>query len=102
MKLLKNRIIQSLLLAISLSFNGCSLFVSKVKVDVPSRPAYAECPAKPDIRGKIDAGTVVMQLEDAVKLRDWIAAYQICAESNRVIADGHIEKLENRLKAISQ
>lgn len=67
---------------------------------MPSRPDYEQCPEKPDVQGKINGSTVLMALPDAVRLRDWIAAYQVCAESNRARADGHIEKLENRLKAI--
>lgn len=97
---LKNRIVQSLLLATFLSFNGCALFTSKIKVEIPPRPDYEECEDKPDIRGKVQDNTVILALPDAVRLREWVNGYIVCTESNAARADGHIEKLENRLKAI--
>ena len=94
------RTLLSLFLAIGLSSSGCALFVSKLKIEIPARPAYEQCPTKPDVSGVVKEGNIVLAIPDAVALRDWISAYQVCSESNRVRADGHIEKLENRLKAV--
>jgi len=71
-----------------------------VAVDIPPRPVLAVCPPKPVVKGSIKNGEVVLPMESAIKLRDWIVAYTVCAESNQARALGHIEKLENRLKAV--
>jgi hypothetical protein len=58
------------------------------------------CPEKPEVEGKIVDGNVVVSFDDAVRLRDWIAKYQICSESNRIRLQAQVEKLENRLEAL--
>lgn len=92
-----------LLLAAILLSSSCSLiFPQKINVILPPRPSFEACPAKPDVEGKIVNGKVEMELSAAMTLRSWISDYQVCEESNHAKALGHIEKLENRLKAVSQ
>lgn len=90
-----------LLMGMFLSFSACSLvFPAKVAIDIPPRPMLEACPPKPAVQGIFKDGSVVIPLADAKRLRDWISAYTVCAESNEARALGHIEKLENRLKAV--
>lgn len=44
-------------------------------------------------------GKVVLPLEAARTLSAWIHTYFRCAEGNMARLLGHVEKLENRLKA---
>jgi len=67
---------------------------------LPERPAIEVCPTKVIVEGKIVDETIVLALSDAQRLRDWINAYIVCSESNQAKYNGHIEKLENRLKAV--
>lgn len=101
MKTSKPRLLRSLLL-LTLFVSSCALFVKpvQVKMEIPPRPALAVCSENPHVEGKVADGTVVLSIEDAVKLRDWAQAYEICMKANAAILGGHIEKLENRLKAI--
>ena len=86
----------------ALSFSGCSLiWPARVLVEIPPRPALEVCADKPDVEGEVRDGSVILALDDAVRLRDWINAYTICARSNEARLSGHIEKLENRLKALN-
>jgi len=52
------------------------------------------------VEGDVIGDRISLSLIDAQKLRDWIHAYLTCAETNQIALKGHIEKLENRLKAI--
>src|SRR3990167_6728972 len=95
-------------LAIASSSEGCARFGwllgRSVPVDIPDRPKLAQCPAKPETEGVIEKVNgnlmVVMPLEAAKKLQTWTRLYPICAATNLIILEGHIEKLENRLKAL--
>ena len=76
-----------------------------MKVPLPSRPALSECPQKPAIDAKVvdvegKGKYVMLSMADALKLRDYIYEFLVCAASNMVELMGHIEKLENRLKAL--
>jgi len=89
------------LILLAALISSCALVTpDRVAVMLPARPTLAVCPEKPAVGGEVRDGKVVMELPDAVKLRDWINAYQICAESNEAALNGHVEKLENRLKAL--
>jgi len=71
-----------------------------VAIDIPPRPTLEVCPPQPVVQGMVKDGTVTLLVADATKLRDWIRAYIVCTQSNQTRALGHIEKLENRLKAL--
>ena len=59
--------------------SSCSLvFPAKVAIDIPPRPTLEACPPKPAVQGTIKDGQVVMELDAAATLRDWIAAYMVC------------------------
>ena len=84
------------------SGSSCSLLTTtpKVVVDIPTRPVLVACPAKPVIEGDIINGKVVMSMEDAKALSDWTRQIVQCQQDHEIILNGHIEKLENRLKAL--
>ena len=68
---------------------------------LPSRPVVVDCPDLPDVRGVVtDHQTVEIPLPAANTLREYIHALLACSQETRVILSGHIEKLENRLKAL--
>jgi hypothetical protein len=73
-----------------------------VRIPFPARPILAECPQKPIIEGHLIGNGVVLTLEQALELRNWIVATLICYETNQVLLEGYIEKIENRLKALGQ
>ena len=92
-------------IAIVFLSGGCALRnpLVTIPIEIPARPTLQVCPELPDIKGRIvdleDTKTLLLTLEDAFRLRDFIHTYMTCAESNEVELLGHIEKLENRLKA---
>ena len=63
--------------------------------------------AIPDItgRGLADDGgktvAVVFDWDDVVKIEQYVKALKARAEKIKVILEGHIEKLENRIKAVN-
>lgn len=71
-----------------------------VVVYLPEPPKVTDCPPKVIVEGHVTGDTLTLSLSDAQRLRDWINAYIICAESNQVILRGYAEKLENRLKVV--
>ena len=95
-------------LAIVSSSEGCArlgwLLGKSIPVDIPDRPKLAQCPVKPEIEGTVERVNgnlvVVMPLESAKTLQAWTRIYPVCMTTNVVILDGHVEKLENRLKAL--
>jgi hypothetical protein len=100
LKRLKSRILLLLLLA-TFSSSSCSFILpKKIFVQIPERPQLEECERKPSVQGSIVDGNVVLKREDADRLRDWIASYQTCTQSNEVRLEAHVQKLENRLKAL--
>jgi hypothetical protein len=60
-----------------------------------------QCEPKPFIEGEVVDDKVILSYESADNLRKWIEGMLICKDSNIVILEGYIEKLENRLKAIA-
>lgn len=79
--------------------------IARVPVPLPARPVLAECPQKPTIDAKIvdvegKGKYAMMTLADALALRDYIYGTLACDASNMIELMGHIEKLENRLKAL--
>jgi hypothetical protein len=58
------------------------------------------CLPKPDVEGRVEGENVIINKRDAEVLKEWIARYQACQESNVARLLGHVEKLENRLKAV--
>jgi len=105
MKRLK-RLLATIFLSFSLA--GCSaLSVNPgMPTGIPPRPALAQCPAYPDVRGKVvdveGVGKhVMLTLEDAKRLSAWIHAYLVCSQENQAELLGHLEKLENRIRALS-
>jgi hypothetical protein len=99
---LKSSLVLAILL--SLSSSGCALWpvATKPIVAVPAAPALTECPALPDVEGDVKDNTVVLPLNKAVELQQWIHQYIACTQANSVLLQGYIEKLQNRLKAVSQ
>ena len=72
-----------------------------VAVEIPARPALEACPEKPDLTGKVtDHNTVEVTFDTALRIREYISALQACQRANEVKLSGHIEKLENRLRAL--
>ena len=47
-----------------------------------------------------DHNTVEIPLDMAAALREYILGLEECVEETRIVLEGHIEKLENRLKAL--
>jgi hypothetical protein len=99
------RLLQSLTILIFLGFSaspGCA--VRQIHIDpdtaLPVRPSLEPCPTDPGIHGRRESGQVVLSLQDAQTLRKYIQALRICAFGNKAILEGHIEKLENRLRAL--
>jgi hypothetical protein len=58
------------------------------------------CPEKPEIVAPVVEGNVILPLNDALRLRQWIVDTEICHLRNQVELEGYAEKLENRLKAV--
>lgn len=72
-----------------------------IVLPLPPRPALSACPEDPGVQGKVtDRGTVELTLPEALKLRRYIDALHICRAEHEIVLDGHIEKLENRLRAL--
>lgn len=96
--------LNKLLLAILLGLSFSCTVAKPVKVSLvlPKRPSVAACFPPIDMGGKLDGGFLMLPLEDAIKLRSWIAGGILCHEKSVAELDGHIEKLENRLKALSE
>src|SRR2546427_5253831 len=96
---LRRKICLALISLAILSSFSCALITVKPVVDIPPRPELLVCEEMPATGATVQGDTVVMPLEDAIKLRDAIGALKACGEENVFILNGHIEKLENRLKA---
>jgi hypothetical protein len=86
---------------ISFAFS-CSLLNAppQVVISIPQRPVLGDCPAKPVIEGNIINGKVVLEMTDAQQLSDWTRQIVKCQRDHEIILNGHIDKLENRLKAL--
>jgi hypothetical protein len=97
-----------LLLIATIFFVSSCTAISPVALHIPEDPVLRDCPEQPVVegrtRGRDPQGEgyeyVVIKIEDAVKLRDWIKDYRKCSEANQVILKGHVEKLKNRLRAV--
>lgn len=78
---------------------------SPVYVDVPPAPLLAPCPDAPHPAGTAEArqGTtvVVLALEDAQRIRDYLRAAPGCWAAREAQLRGHLEKLERRLRAVA-
>lgn len=82
--------------------SSCSLvFPAKVAVFIPMRPELEQCMEKPEVSGTMVNGKVQITVDDAVSLRLYMHEYARCQEENIAALNGHIEKLENRLKAVN-
>ena len=85
----------SLLLATALS-SSCAPVWLGGQAALPPRPAACDLNG-PELEGTVtNHGSVDVPIEVAVKLRGYLAELKVCV----VERDGHIEKLENRLKAL--
>lgn len=76
-------------------------------VPLPARPVLSECPQNPHVKADIvdvegKGKYAMLSLVDAIALRDFIYAALSCDAGNMVELMGHIEKLENRIKALSE
>ena len=97
----KFKAIASLLLLISFVSSCSAVAIPKVQIVIPDRPLLLECPEKPFVEGEVIADTVVLPFDQAEALKKWIDGTSICKDSNILMLKGHIEKLENRLKAVT-
>jgi hypothetical protein len=92
------------LTAIFLNFNvGCVAVNVKPQIEIPERPALPIPAERPEIQGVVVDGkngekAILLKLEDAIRLRDYI----LQLEESILLLDGYIEKLINRLKAVSE
>ena len=91
-----------------LGLQGCSLIAPFVvpKIDIPPAPTLQVCPERPELQGKIvelEDGSqgVLLTMETARALSAYLSLYRFCAETNVLELEGYIEKLVNRLKAVS-
>jgi hypothetical protein len=91
----------------TISVSSCSLFgtSSYLNVPIPPRPALIVCPERPHPIGKVMelegmGKVVVLKVNDAYSLLMWVNENDACQQENVEIFNGHIEKLEARLKAI--
>lgn len=72
-----------------------------VPVPLPARPVLQACPEDPGVQGTVtNRGTVEVKVDDAIRLKRYISELEFCNKANVIILNGHIEKLENRLRAI--
>lgn len=71
-----------------------------VPIPIPARPALEACPEDPGVQGVVKDGHVHIDVQEAIKLRVYIEGLRNCSRINVIILHGHIEKLENRLRAI--
>lgn len=69
-------------------------------MEIPQRPQLTACPEEPLIEGDVFGEKVTLSLKDAIKLKDWIATMRKCTAEHEVVLKGHLEKLENRLRAL--
>ena len=60
------------------------------------------CQGKSGISGVVtDHGTIELTLDEARRLKAWFMDVESCHKINELLLQGHIEKLENRLKAFN-
>ena len=95
------------LIALTLFASSCAFrsVLATVPVPLPASPVLIDCPVKPLIEGKIGqfdghGDAVILTKENAIKLQTYLQELELCMVLNLVILEGHIDKLENRLKAI--
>jgi hypothetical protein len=70
-----------------------------VEFSLPERPALESCPEDPGVQGVVtEKRTIEMPVQDAIRLKQYINGLLVCEKVNRIILQGHIEKLENRLR----
>lgn len=77
-----------------------SVVVQPDGLTLPVRPALETCPDDPHVTGRMVGGDVILSQADAEKLRAYLQGLRVCAAANVIILEGHIEKLENRLRAL--
>lgn len=101
------RALKILSLAIVLNFNACTpVTIAPINIDrsvvIPVRPDLEEGPTDPGVQGTVtERRTIEIPVQDAIKLKQYIQALIYNAKVNVIILQGHIEKLENRLKALA-
>lgn len=102
-------IIRAILLAIALSSSlSCAplTLLKQPALVLPARPTLVECPKSSGVEGTVRRSPgglteVVLTIEEAKRLREFLTSLQSCGATNEILLRGHIEKLENRLKALS-
>ncbi len=98
-----------MLLLLSLAaLHGCAPTLaappSAVRIEIPTRPALPACPPQPhpaatvaDVQGAL---VVQLSLEAAKTLQTWGRQAPACWAGRETLLNSHIEKLENRLRAV--
>ncbi len=80
--------------------------VARPVVSLPPGPALPVCPDRPAAPGVVvqreeDGPLFVMfPLEVLEQLSAWIPAERACRAEREALLEGHVEKLENRLRAL--
>jgi hypothetical protein len=76
-----------------------------VTIALPPEPQIVECPAPPNVEAHIvesnGVKSVIMPYTKAEEIRNWMHDYPKCMQSNEVLLKAHIQKLENRIKAVN-
>lgn len=73
-----------------------------VNVVLPPRPVLEKCPEDPGVQGVVtEKRTVEIPVNDAIKLKAYIAGLIFCEKANVILLNSHIEKLENRIRALA-
>jgi len=87
--------------------SGCAAVAAAptVRIDVPARPVLPACPEPPRPAGTITRSEsgglgVLLTIGDADSLRTFLREAPACWTIRELLLDGHITKLENRLRAV--
>ena len=98
-----------LLIGAALILGACARVtpaMAPVHVEIPARPLLPACPAIPHPKGVVvldERGeqAVRIGMEDAALLKQYLAVAPVCWEAREIILGGHLEKLENRIRALA-
>jgi hypothetical protein len=71
-------------------------------VVLPPRPRLEGLPDDPGVNGVVtERRTIELTISDAIILKRYIESLRYTNQINVIILEGHIEKLENRIKALA-
>lgn len=91
-----------LTLVIGLSSSCAPQLIQQPPIPLPARPVLEQCPIDPGVQGVVtNRQTIEIPVQDAIKLKQYINGLISCEKINVLLLNGHIEKLENRIKAVT-